>query len=245
MNSIVTKFVTTLLHPWQAMNMVKLEGEDASIAPAMIYVTVMGFISGIITAAYSYFLPSAAIPNAPRWTALLAIIELPAVAFIGSFIGTFIVWGLIDGWLKGTGPQYKTNYRMLALLATFSPLSSLVGPIPKIGQYLLIAVNIWGTIVMIRGILIVRDTPKVRTWVVCLSLFVFLFAVGLLARVVAQQQLRSGNGLGTIGAAPDANLDVASPSEDLGETSDNLDQELQDLADKAKAAPKAESTPKK
>jgi hypothetical protein len=68
----------------------------------------------------------------------------------------------------------------------------------------------------------------------------------LLARIVAQRQLQAGNGFGTLGSAPtDSNLDVASPSDDLGETSDNLDKELQDLADKAKTAPKAEGTPKK
>jgi hypothetical protein len=243
MNSIVAKFIGTWLHPWQSMDMLKLEGEDASIKPAMIYIVVLGLISGLITSLYGVFLPSAAIPGTSKAAAWLALALVPAVSFIGSFIGAFIIWGLVDGWLKGTQAQYKTAYRLLAVLAAFSPVSALLAPIPRVGQYLSIAVNIWATIVMIRGIIIVRDTPRVRTWVICLSLFVFLFAVGLMARIAAQRQLATGNNFGAFGGATDSTLDTTTPADDLGETSDNLDKELQDLADKAKKAPTTDAQP--
>ncbi len=241
MNSIVAKFIGAWLHPWQSMEYLKVEGEDASIKPAMIYIVVMALLSGLITSLYGVFLPSAAVPGTSKAAAWLALVLIPVVAFIGSFIGAFIIWGLIDGWLKGTTPQYKTAYRLLAVLAAFSPISALVAPIPKVGQYLSIIVNFWATIVMIQGIIIVRATPKVRTWVICLSLFIFLFAVGLMARVAAQRQIQSGNNFGNLGA--DSNFDLGSPKDDLGETSDNLDKELQDLADKNKNAPKTDAQP--
>ena len=244
MNSIVAKFIGTWLHPWQSMGVLKLEGEDASIKPSMIYIVIMGLISGLITSLYGNFLPSAAVPGTSKAAAWLALPLVPVVSFIGSFIGAFIIWGLIDGWLKGTCSQYKTSYRLLAILAAFSPISALLAPIPKAGQYLSIAVNIWATIVMIRGIIIVRDTPKVRTWVICLSLFVFLFAVGLMARVAAQRQLAGGTNFGAFGGAgADSTLDTAAPADDLGETSDNLDKELQDLANKEKNAPTTNAQP--
>jgi hypothetical protein len=243
MNSIVAKFIGTLLHPWQSMDALKLEGEDASLTPSMIFILVMAVISGLITSIYGTVLPSAAIPGTSKAAVWLAVVLVPVVAFIGSFIGAFIIWGLIDGWLKGTASQYKTSYRILALLATFSPISALLAPIPKVGQYLSIIVNIWATIVMIQGIIIVRATPKVRTWVICLSLFVFLFAVGLMARVAAQRQLTNGNNFGALGAGADSTLDSAAPADDLGETSDNLDKELQDLANKEKSAPTTNAQP--
>src|SRR5581483_380873 len=126
MNSIVAKFIGTWFHPWQAMGMLKTEGEDASITPAMVYIVVLGIISGLITSLYGVFLPSAAIPGTSKAAAWLALALVPAVSFVGSFIGAFIIWGLIDGWLKGTSAQYKTSYRLLAVLAAFSPVSALL-----------------------------------------------------------------------------------------------------------------------
>jgi hypothetical protein len=155
--------------------------------------------------------------------------SLPNVSFIGSFVGAFIIWGLIDGFLRGTASQYKISYRLLAFLAAFSPVSALLSPIPKVGQYLAIAVNLWATIIMIRGIIIVRDTPSVRTWVICGILFALLFSIGVFARLAAQRQFQAG--------APGFS-DFAG-EEDFGDEgltgTDDLDKQLESLAEKAKA----------
>ncbi len=232
MNSIVSRFMSVWLHPMDAMSGVKQEGDDAGIAPSMIFVVVMGIISGVITSLMGTFISSAAVPGASKATVWLAALVVPIVSFLGSFIGAFIIWGLVDGVLKGTASEYKTAYRLLALLAAFSPVSALLSPIPKVGQWLAIAVNIWATLVMIQGIIIVRDTPKVKTWVTCGILFAFLFALGIFARIAAQRQLATGGFNNEFGAN-----DFGGPTDDLGATSDNLEQQLQGLADKAKNEP--------
>lgn len=241
MNSLISKFVTVWLHPWDAMGQVRQEGEEAGIGSSMVFIVIMGLISGIITAAVGMVLPPATLGGGSKAAVWLAVVVVPLVSFIGSFIGAFIIWGLVDGVLKGSSSQYKTAYRLLAVLAAFSPVSALLSPIPKVGQYLAIAVNIWATIVMIRGIIIIRDTPPVRTWVTCGILFAFLFALGIFARVAAQRQFQSGGptGFGDFGASG-----LGAPEDDLGATSDDLDKQLQELADRAKTDEKTEQ-PKK
>lgn len=239
--NIVGKFISAWTRPFGAMNDVKMEGESASITPSIIFVVVMGLLNGLITAIIGTIKPSAAVAvGASKAMVWSAVLIMPAVALIGSFIAAFIIWGLIDGVLRGTMPQYKTAYRLLAILAAFSPVTALLAAIPgnitatiTIGQVLGFLVNIWATIVMIQGIIIVCDTPKVRTWVTCIVLFGFLFALGLMARVAANQQLQAGGGLPEFGAAGGATDDLA-----LDE-GDQLDKQLDSLADKAKAAPAA------
>jgi len=238
MNSLVSKFMAVWLHPCQAMTAVKDEGEDAGIVSSMIFVVLMGLLSGIITSVLAMVVPAAAVPGTSKAMAWLAVLVVPVVSFLGSFIGAFIIWGLVDGVLKGSSPQYKTAYRLLALLAAFSPVSALLSPIPKVGQYLAIAVNIWATIVMIQGIIIVRDTPKAKTWVTCGILFSLLFTLGIFARLAAQRQLQNGGpgGFNDLGAG----TDLGGPTDDLGATSDKLEEQLQGMADKAKADQKTE-----
>lgn len=239
MNSLISKFMSVWLHPWQAMEGVKQEGENASIVPSMIFVVVMGLVSGLITSIWGTVLP-AAVPGATKATVWLATLVVPLVSFLGSFVGAFIIWGLVDGLLRGTSSQYKTSYRLLALLAAFYPVSSLLSGIPKVGQWLAIVINVWSTVVMIRGIIIVRDTAPVRTWVTCGILFSFLFTLGIFARMEAQRQLQNGpGGFNDFGAS-----DFGGPIDDLGATSDNLEEQLQGLAEKAKANIK-EAAPKK
>jgi hypothetical protein len=233
--NIVEKFIAAWTRPWAAMLGVKEEGQNASITPAMVFVIVMGVLSGVISAVAGMINPSAA-AGAGKGVIWLSALVVPLVSFIGSFIGAFIIWGLVDGFLRGTTSQYKTAYRILAVLAAFSPVSALLTMIPKVGQYLAVAVNIWATIVMIQGIIIVRETPKVRTWVTCGILFAFLFIVGLAARVAAQRQLAGG---------PDFGAGVGD-----NYSASDLDKELENLANQAKndtgaPADTGTTTPKK
>jgi hypothetical protein len=71
---------------------------------------------------------------------------------------------------------------------------------------------------MIIGIITVRKTGVVRTWVVCGVLFAFLFLLGVFARIAAQRQFTGGGAGFDVGAA------------DTGPAGDNLDQQLEDLA---------------
>lgn len=227
MGNLVGKFVSAWANPWGAMRGVKEEGEGVGIVPSMIFIVVMGLLSGLITSIGSTIVPPPDLAGSSKAAVWLAVAVVPLVSFVGSFIGAFIIWGLVDGFLKGSMIQYKTSYRLLAVLAAFSPVSALLAPIPKAGQYLAMAVNIWATIVMIQGIIIVMDTPKLRTWVICGILFASLFALGLAARVAAQRQLAGGPNF--------SDLNDNFGTDDVSFESDTLDKELQEMADKAKA----------
>lgn len=227
MNNLIGKFVSMWTNPWGSMQSVKSEGEEVGIGPSIVFILVMGVISGLITAIWGMVQPPAALGGGPRGMVWMAILFVPLASFIGSFIGALIIWGLVDGLLKGTAGQYKVSYRMLALLAAFSPVSALLAPIPTVGQYLAIIVNLWATIVMIRGIILVRDTRPVRTWVTCGIIFGLLFAIGIFARVAAQRQLtaQSQPGFGDFAGDEDLGLD------------EDLDAKLDSLAEEAKKAP--------
>ena len=201
MGNLIGKFINVWLHPWTSMNAIKEEGDEVGIKSSIIFILVMGIVSGLITGIMGTIFPAptpAGLPTGLHW---LAVAVVPLVSFLGSFIGAFILWGfIIFGLLKGTMAEYKTTYRLLALLAAFSPISALLSPLPAVGQYLAIAINIWATIVMIRGIIIVMGTSAVRTWVMCGLIFGFLFLLGIAARFATQQQLAGGGIPGTTGA---------------------------------------------
>lgn len=240
MSNVIGTFMNAWLRPWATMGDVKAQGENAGIKSSILFVVAMGIISGIITAVAGVFVPPAAAAGAavPKWFTWLAVVVVPALSFIGSFIGAFILWGLVYGLLKGTLPQYKTSYRLLAVLAAFSPVSALLSPIPKVGQYLAIAVNLWALIVMIRGIIIVMDTRPVRTWLMCLILFGALFVLGIAARFAAQRGGFPGAGPGLTDLGDEGDLD-----EDLGlGTDEELDKELKELAEQAKEGAKKGDT---
>ncbi|MFN0118380.1 MAG: Yip1 family protein [Elusimicrobiota bacterium] len=231
MGNIIGKFISAWLKPKAAMEEVKQQGADTSIKPAIIFVLVMGLISGLISAIMGTIFPNPLVA-ASKATTWLAVVIVPLVSVLGSFVGAFIIWGLVDGFLKGTASQYKTSYRLLAVLAAFSPLSALLAPIPKVGQALAIIINVWATLVMIYGITVVMETPKVRTWVICGILFAFLFTLGLLARFAAQQQI------GNVPSLPDFESSLGSATDTLGEESDQLGRELENLTNQAKDAVK-------
>lgn len=228
MGNILGMFFGAWLRPWQTMEGIRGEGYSegsgisnfvANTKKYMAFVIVMGLLSGLITALVGTFIPpaGAAAGGAFVW---LAVVVVPLVSFIGSFLGALIIWALVDGLLSGKASGYAMSYKLIAVLAAFSPISAILAPIPTIGQYLAIALNVWATVVMIVGIIIVRKTSTVRTVVVCGVLFAFLFLLGVFARVAAQRQFAGGPALPDFGA-------------DAGLGADNLDQQLEDLANQA------------
>ena len=123
------------------------------------------------------------------------------------------------------------------MLAAFSPVSAVFSAIPKVGPYLSIAVNIWAIIVMIRGIIIVMDTPTVRTWVSCLLVYGALFLLGVLANVTARQQIENGGFSDLEGRLGAGNNDT-----DLSTDEAELNKQLEELSAKEKAAPTTNAT---
>jgi hypothetical protein len=224
MGNVIGKFVGVLVHPWASMSAVRAEGENASLKPAIIFVVIMGVISGVISSIWGFITPPPPVVagQVSKLSILLAIPLVPAISFLLSFVGAMVLWGLVHGLIKGTQSEYKTIYRLFALLAAFSPLNALLSPIPTVGPWLGVAINIWGIVVLIRGIMIVVGTPPVRTGVVLGLIFLALLALGLVFRAETQRQLASGGpGFG----GTDVN--------DLGDE-EALNKELQDMANRAK-----------
>jgi hypothetical protein len=189
--------------------------------------------------------PDVANGSLPKWIVWFAIPLLPLFSFIGSFIGAFFLWGLIFGVLKGTMPQYKTSYRLLALLAAFSPASTLLSPIPgkvgplTIGQVLVFIFNLYILTVSIRGIIIVTGTSKIRTWVVGILIFILSILMG---RYVATNLPITGPSMTGLGEG----MGGTQPYGDItAEDEDALNKELQGLAEKEKAQPAAQNKPTK
>jgi len=244
MGNILGMFFGAWFRPWGTMEAVKNEGYTESAGSGfsnfvantkkyMMFVIVMGLVSGIITSLVGTFLPPAGAAG-NRAFVWLAVAVVPAVSFLGSFLGALIIWALVDGLLSGKSSGYGLSYKLIAILAAFSPISAALAPIPKVGQILAIVLNVWATIVMIVGIIIVRKTSTVRTVVVCGFLFAFLFLLGVFARVAAQRQFAGGPGLPDFGTEAGA-----------GAGADNLDQQLEDLANQSQGgqAPAGNTAP--
>ncbi len=228
MNSFIGTFISVLFQPSRSMEGIKAQGQEASIKQAMIFVVIMGIISGIISTVWGFIVPPPQVTSGAvsKASLLLAIPLVPIVSFVLSFLGTFILWGLVHGLLKGSIAEYKTTYRIFALLAAFSPINSLLAPIPVAGQWLAIAINIWGIIILIKGVIIVFNTPVVRSWIFLGTIFILLFLMGLAFRNQAQQQFAAG---------PNFGAGEGAFGDDLGDGS-ALDKELEELANKAKEA---------
>jgi hypothetical protein len=241
MGNLVQMFVGAWLHPWKTMEAIRAEGYTdnpgsgaignlwANVKKYALFVLAMGLISGIITAIGGMISPQAgAFGN--RFYSLFAVLVVPIVSFIGSFLGAVIVWALVDGLLSGKMPGYGLSYKIIAILAAFSPVSAVFALITvgvggtTLGQILAIGLNVWATIVMIMGIIIVRKTSVIRTWVVCGLLFAFLLLISLFAGVAARRELGAGADFGNFG-------------NEAGLSGDDLDAQLEDLANEPPPAP--------
>jgi hypothetical protein len=232
MASIIQTFVTTLTKPLHMFQQLKEEGPEAGISHSIYYVLTMGVVAGLITAIQGQFGPVPMIANEPMPKALVwaSILIVPLVSLIGSFIGSFVVWILVTGAVFGSMAQYKSIYRVLAVLSTFSPISAILGIIPVAGTWLGIALNIYALVLMIRGVIIVMETKPVRTAVTLGVVFAILFVLGLVARQISDQQMAG---------IPSDFGDMGAFGDDFGSMSDaELDRELEALANQAKSGAK-------
>ena len=253
MNSLVSKFVTVWIHPWQAMENVKKQGYQenpeatgvvgslsnllSNIKSSLLFVFLMGVLSGAITLIYSIAMPATLPPHTTKTMIVVAALVVPVLS---SFIGAFFVWAIINGILKGCMSEYGSTYHLLAVVSAFSPVSALLSNIPgtlflgvTVGNVLTILLNIWVAVVVVGGVIIVRQTPFWRTIVWFTLIFGFLLITGVALRGAAQREMQRGSGFNDFGAA-----DFGGATDDLGATSDELEKQLQELSEKAKEAPK-------
>src|SRR5690349_14482200 len=155
MNSLISKFMAVWLHPWQAMENVKTQGYQenvgffANIKPSMLFVFVMGLVSGIISAIGITLHP----PVGPQPTKAMIALTVLLIPIISSFIASFFFWLVVNGILKGRVSEYGLTYHVVALITAFSPLAALLSLIPgtlflglTVGGILAGLVNIWAAV---------------------------------------------------------------------------------------------------
>jgi hypothetical protein len=145
MGNLVGMFLGAWFRPWATMEAIRAEGYTetpgsgglsglfSNIRKYMMFVIVMGLVSGIITAAVGMVVPPAGAAGTRAYV-WLAVLVVPLVSFIGSFLGALIIWALVDGLLSGKMAGYGLSYKLIAVLAAFSPISAAVAPIPTVGQ---------------------------------------------------------------------------------------------------------------
>jgi|GEM_PF-4242759 len=229
MASLLGKFIGMWVRPMDTM--ASLKAEDNSIKSSMVFIVVMGILSGIITAVMGMIFPPQNVGETiPRGAVWLAVVLIPLLSFIGSFIGAFILQTIVVGMLMGTVSHYALAYRLLALLSAYQPVSSLLSPIPKAGVVVAVVIGLWALIVLIRGIIIVFNTKRIKTWIICGILFGVLYLLGVFARMATDRgfsPLEEPLGGPTLGG-DDGQLDME----------DDLQRELEALEQREKAAPK-------
>ncbi len=219
MNNMLQLFIGAWLHPWKTMGLVQEQPQDSSIKPTMAYITLVGLLSGVIAAIMGFVFPDAhlAASGLPAWSVASSIVLLPIFYFIGSFISTGIIWGIVVGFIRGTEAEYKTIYRLMAVPVAFYPVSTLLAPIPHVGQWLAVALNIWATVVLIGGVIIVMNAPKTRTIVTFVLIFVVFIALAFMANVASRSPFPGRPMAGDLGGD---NLDLK--DEDLNAQLDQL-----------------------
>ena len=242
MNNLIGKFMLIWMHPKDALANIKEEGESAAMAPSLVFVSVMAFLSaGIASIGLVIHPPQMAAGISKPAMFATTMLLLPLLTVVASFLGTLLLWVVVNGALKGTLAEYKTTYRVFAITTAFSPVAALLNLIPMAGVYLGWAVNIWGILILIYGLTVVRETPTLRTWLICGGMFVLLIILAAAARYVSQNpQQFGGRSQFDDFAASDFNDDF----NDEGGT-DELEKQLKELADKAKADQKSSEPAKK
>lgn len=213
MGNILGTFLGVLLSPIAQLRRLKEEGESVGIKSSVIFVLVMGVISGLLTAIIGMFVEPAAIASGqiPKASLWLAVVLVPLFSLLGCFISAFFFWGITDGLFKGSMDQYKTTVRLLALPSAYYPISALLGAIPKVGQYIGIAINVWILIYIVWGLIAVKAAKPVQTIVISIILAALLGLIGGLAYFSAQNQLGRSqfDGFeGGLGAAGNEDFDL-------------------------------------
>jgi len=103
--------------------------QDGGFVAPVIFVLVMAVISGLIVAILT--LPTGLGAGAAP-VGFMALVMLPIMALIGSFIGAaimFVIWKLM-----GSDRSFETAYRCVAYAAAIMPITVLLAAIPYLGS---------------------------------------------------------------------------------------------------------------
>ena len=103
--------------------------QDGGFVAPVIFVLVMAVISGLIVAILT--LPTGLGAGAAP-VGFMALVMLPIMALIGSFIGAaimFVIWKLM-----GSDRGFETAYRCVAYAAAIMPITVLLAAIPYLGS---------------------------------------------------------------------------------------------------------------
>jgi len=241
MGNLIGNVFTVLLKPGAALKNLSDEGEGAGIISSLIFIAVLSVVSGLIASLIGMFIPPLPVTQGVfgkggMW--LLYMVVGPLLILAGSFASAFFLWGITDGFFKGTLPQYKLTYRLLALTAAFYPLSALISPIPKIGVYLGYALQAWVLIFVLWGLISVKNAKPLQT-------ILILVISGVLLALAAIFGPRIGQNLG-IGSTLPSLGGAVSPEVLPGETQgmDQIDKMMQEEAGKGQAQPPSQGTQK-
>lgn len=111
--------------------------KSGGYAAPIVFVIVMAVIAGLMVAILSLF---GANMSAGMAIGLMAILIIPIMALIGSFIGAailFVIWKLL-----GSEEPFESAYRCVAYSTAIIPITALLGLIPYLGSIIKLA---WST----------------------------------------------------------------------------------------------------
>ena len=157
--------------------------QTGGFATPVIFVLVMAVVSGIIIALLS--LVGGGL-NAGVAIGMGAVVLLPIMAIVGSFIGAaimFVIWKLM-----GSPKDFETAYRCVAYAAAIMPLTTLLAFIPYIGS---IAKVLWSFYLMYMASVEVHAVSVRVAAIVFGVLGVVILLINLSAeRTMQQMQLQ-------------------------------------------------------
>jgi len=119
-------------------------------------------------------------------TGVAALVLLPILAVIGSFIGAailFVIWKLM-----GSEEDYETAYRCAAYAYGYAPVAALVSGIPYVGTLVQV---LWPTALIALATIHVHGRKPALAWGV-FGILGILAALSLLGTEIAARRIMSG-----------------------------------------------------
>lgn len=145
----------------------------------LIFLVVMGVISGLIQAVYSIVGLGM---HVSFFMALASIIIVPVLVAVFGFIGAgifFVVWKIM-----GSGQSYETAYRCVAYAAAITPINALLGVIPYLGAVIGL---VWMMYLMVTATTEVHKLEPKKAWIV----FGIIFGLFILLNLNSQRAARN------------------------------------------------------
>jgi hypothetical protein len=144
----------------------------------LIFMVIMGVISGLIQTIFSIFSLNIAGGMA---MGVASIILFPIVIAISGFIGAailFVIWKLL-----GSKEEYETAYRCGAYISVLMPIITVLGIIPYLGSIIGIALYVYFLVI---ASIEVHKIPSQKAWLV----FGIIGAILIILNINAQMSAR-------------------------------------------------------